>query len=300
MSQEQPAYYSPAQATTGAPGTPGTPQYQYVTPQPTDQQQYIQPQQQYIQPQQQQYAAPQPGTTLQQPYYPAQTPTPVFQQAVVSPQFKEQPAAVYASADGAHLAQPVVITAEGGQHGGLYSKIHQFEMCCGFIPLHTGAMIIAALMFIFYGWCGLALLTSGTYRLMGNDAVYIVTLVLGVVYVLVAAISAHGFIGAYRQDPKMVNVFVKFFVIGSLVWAVLEIIQMGALVALYSSYCSDLAGYGYSCGFPWISWIFTFLIGLGFQYYFACCLVSYQRVLLASLGDIEGAQAIGGKNIEMH
>ncbi|KAF9907017.1 hypothetical protein EC991_011412 [Linnemannia zychae] len=297
MSQEQPTYYSPAQAPAAAPA-PGTPQYQYVTPQPVDQQQYIQPQQQYIQPQQQ-YAAPQPGTTLQQPYYPAQTPTPVFQQPVVSPEFKEQPAAVYAAADGSHLAQPVVITAEGGKARGLYGKLHQFQMCCGFIPLHTGAMIIAALMVIFYGYCGLVLLTASGYRAMG-DSYYIITLVLGVVYMLVAAVSAYGFAGAYRQDPKMVNIFVKFFLLGSIVWAVLEIIQMGVLVAYYNSYCSELSYYGYSCGFGWAGWVITFLIGLAFQYYFACCLVSYQRVLLASLGDVEGARAIGGKNIEMH
>ncbi|KAG0375719.1 hypothetical protein BGX24_008744 [Mortierella sp. AD032] len=290
MSQEQPGYYSPSQA---APA-PGTPSYQYVTPQPVDQQ-YIQPQQQYIQPQQQ-YA--QPSTTLQQPYYPDQTPAPVFQQPVVSPEFKEQPAAVYAPTE-AHLAQPVVISAEGGERRGLIAKMHQFQMCCGFIPLHTGAMIIAALMFIFYGWCGIGLLTVASgYRLVG-DVYFILTMLIGVFYVVVAVVSGLGFIGIYQQQPQRINLFVKCFLVGSLVWAVLEIIQMAIMVAYYSNLCAELSPY-YSCGFGWVAWIFTFLIGLAFQYYFACCLVSYQRVFLASVGDVEGAQAIGGKNIEMH
>lgn len=94
--------------------------------------------------------------------------------------------------------------------------------------------------------------------------------------------------------------FVKFYVIGSFVWILIQLIQMGISVAWYSSYCSDLSYYGYSCGFGWAGWIIPFLIGLALQYYFCCCLVSYQRVLKAKLGggDIEGGQ--GGKTIEMH
>ncbi|KAG0286439.1 hypothetical protein BGZ97_007443, partial [Linnemannia gamsii] len=151
MSQEQPQppYYSPALAQGGSP-VPGTPQYQYVTPQPLDASQ----QQQYAQ-----YQQPQPETILQQPYYPAQTPAPVFQQAG---EFKEQPAAVYATTE-AHPAQPVVISAAAGDRTGLMAKMHHFDTCCGFIPLHTGAMIIAILMVIFYGFCGLVLLTANTW-----------------------------------------------------------------------------------------------------------------------------------------
>lgn len=152
MSQEQSPYYPPATAQGGAP-VPGTPQYQYVTPQPVDPSQ----QQQYAQYQQQQ-----PETVLQQPYYPAQTPAPVFQQPT---EYKEQPAAIYADA---HPAQPVVITAGRGDGHGLTGKLHQFHTCCGFIPLHTGAMIIAFSMVIFYGYCGLGLLTVGTFRWNGK------------------------------------------------------------------------------------------------------------------------------------
>lgn len=163
MSQEQPGYYSPAPAGGQAP-VPGTPSYQYVTPQPLDpsQQQYQQ-QQQYAQQQQQYSQQPAPGTILQQPYYPAQSPAPVYAQpsTVISPEFKEQPAAVYATE--AHPAQPVVINVDGIERRGLMGKLHQFETCCGFIPLHTGAQIIAILMAIFYGAFGIILFASSTF-----------------------------------------------------------------------------------------------------------------------------------------
>ncbi|KAG0272517.1 hypothetical protein BGZ96_005287, partial [Linnemannia gamsii] len=159
MSQEQPAYYSPAPAQGEAP-VPGTPQYQYVTPQPLDpsqQQQYVSPQP--LDPsQQQQYAQyQQPETVLQQPYYPAQSPAPVYQQPT---EYKEQPAAVYAEA---HPAQPVVISFSRGDGHGLTGRIHNVQTCCGCFPLHTGAMIITILMVIFYLYCGIVLLTSGTF-----------------------------------------------------------------------------------------------------------------------------------------
>ncbi|KAF9544978.1 hypothetical protein EC957_011475 [Mortierella hygrophila] len=287
MSQEQPGYYSPAPAGGQAP-VPGTPSYQYVTPQPLD------PSQQQYQQQQQFAQQPPPGTVLQQPYYPAQSPAPGFAQpsTVISPEFKEQPAAIYATE--AHPAQPVVINVDGIERRGLMGKLHQFEMCCGFIPLHTGAMIIAILSVLLYGGFGLALLVSSTYSGTWYGIVFII---LGIVYLGVAAISAAGFMGAYREDPKWVNIFVKFYVIGYFIWALIQIIQMGISVAYYSNYCSSLSYYGYSCGFGWAGWIIPFLIGLALQYYFCCCLVSYQRVLLAKLsgGDVEG-----GKTIEMH
>ncbi|KAF9094518.1 hypothetical protein BGX29_011947 [Mortierella sp. GBA35] len=276
--------YSPNPAAAGSPiPVGGTPQYQYVSPQPIDQQQF-----QYAQ----QPTGQQQATTLQQPYYPAQTPAPVFQQAgaPVPTEFKEQPYAAEAQP-----AEPVVIQ---GERRGLLGKMHQFEMCCGFVPLHTGAMIISALMFIFYGWCGLALLTVSTYS--GSGVYYALTMVIGALYVLVAVVSAYGFMGVYNQNVTYVNNFIRFFLVGSIIWAILQIVQMGILVAYYSNACAGLDAYGISCGFSWAPWVFTFLIGLGFQYYFCCCLVSYQRVLLASVGDVEGAQDIGGKNIEMH
>ncbi|KAK3831712.1 MAG: hypothetical protein JOS17DRAFT_126889 [Linnemannia elongata] len=292
MSQEQPGYYSPAPAGGQAP-VPGTPGYQYVTPQPLDpsQQQYQQ-QQQFAQQQQQYGQQPAPGTTLQQPYYPAQSPAPVYAQP--SNEFKEQPAAVYATE--AHSAQPVVINVDGIERSGLMGKVHQFEMCCGFIPLHTGAMIIAICMVIFYGAFGIVLLASGTFIGWYNT----VFIILGILYLGVAAISVYGFLGAHREDLRMVNVFVKFYVIGSFIWAIIQIIQMAISVAYYANWCSGFSRYGISCGFNWAGWIIPFLIGLGLQYYFCCCLVSYQRVLTAKLGggDVEGGQ--GGKTIEMH
>ena len=122
-------------------------------------------------------------------------------------------------------------------------------------------------------------------------------MVIGVFYILVALISGYGFGGIYREDPVWVNRFIRFFVIGSLVWAVLQIVQMAVLLAYYGNYCAGASYYGISCGFPWASWIITFLIGLGFQYYFCCCLVSYQRVMTARLNDLDGN---GTKVIEMH
>ncbi|KAF9930554.1 hypothetical protein FBU30_000343 [Linnemannia zychae] len=294
MSQQQPVYYSPALAAAGSPVTPqpvitvGSPapgSYQYVTPQPIDQtQQYQYPQQTGV--------APAPAQTLQQPYYPAQSPAITYQQPYVAPnaEFKEQPAAVYATE--ANPAQSV--TPIQANRAALMGKFKQFDTCCGFIPLNTGAMIIAALMVIFYGWCGLALIVVSSW----SGWYFILTALLGFFYLIVALFSIYGFIGVYQRNLQYVNNFVFFFVIGSIIWAILEIVQMIMGAVYYADarkYCYD---YYYCPSFGWVTWVITFIIGGAFQYYFCCCLVSYQRVLTAELsGDVEAGQ---NKSIEMH
>lgn len=287
---EQPVYYSPAPVATPVVAADGT--YQYVQPaQPVGT-----PVVQYT-------AAVDPNaTTLQQPYYPVQSPIvqpqqPYLAQPAIQPAVAAQPAGVYTTTQA--TSEPV-IKPDGK---GLFGKIPQVENCCLCFPLHTGAMIIAALMFIFYGYCGLVLVVSGSYSGWYSG----VLIVVGVLYLLVALISAYGFAGVYKEETFWVDRFVKFYVIGSLVWFILEFVQMIILVVYYNNqtYTYSYGGYTYTyetnVGFPWAGWIVTLIIGTAFQFYFCACLVSYQRVLHARLGDAEtGMQTMNGKEVQMH
>ncbi|KAG0211320.1 hypothetical protein BGX28_008143 [Mortierella sp. GBA30] len=282
---EQPVYYSPGPAASSPAPVAGAPIYQYQQPDQIQHQQV---------------------TTLQQPYYPQPSPQPVQQQAYYAqspqpqpqvlqqPQVFEQPTAVYTTQNVA-TEPPVVIKGSGR---GLTGKLPQVENCCLCFPLHTGGMIIAAVMFIFYGVCGLILLTAGAYA--GGYAA--VAIVIGILYLLVALISAYGFMGIYKEEAFWVDRFIKFFLIGSLIWLILEIGQLILGIISVNNACSAARYYGYSCSFNWAGWIIPFIIGVFFQYYFCCCLVSYQRVLHARLNDLNGGTftTAGGKDIQMH
>ncbi|KAF9957952.1 hypothetical protein BGZ72_001124 [Mortierella alpina] len=285
---EQPVYYTPGPAASSPVPVAGTPVYQYQQP-GTPGMQYAQPSpnQQHQQP-----------STLQQPYYP-QSPQPMQQQPyyaqpVQQTNIVEQPV-VYTTQN---VATEVPVVTKGNGRG-LTGKMPQFENCCLCFPLHTGAMIIAALMFIFYGYCGLALLVGGGYL----GAFGAIMIVIGILYLLVALISAYGFAGIYKEEPFWVDRFIKFYLIGSLIWIVLELVEMIILVIYYNKYFSNsYCSYSYcvKVGFPWAAWIVTFIIGAGFQYYFCCCLVSYQRVLHARLNDLNGGSTTyGNKDIQM-
>ncbi|KAG0265444.1 hypothetical protein BG011_004664 [Mortierella polycephala] len=257
--QDQPAYYSPAPAAASPVG-------QYVQPSPVGQ--YAQPTPDQINQQQ------------QQPYY-AEQPVQI------------QPAVV-ATTQHTSTDMPVVLKGNGR---GIVGKMPQFNNCCICFPLHTGAMIIAFLLVIFYGYCGLVLLVSSSY----SGWYSAVVIVLGIIYLLIAFCSAYGFAGIYKEEPAWVDRFIKMFLIGSLLWALLEIIEMIILVVWYNKLCNSYVSQYFSCGFPWASWIIIFILGAGFQYYFCCCLVSYQRALHARISDVNGGGigSFGGKDIQM-
>ncbi|KAF9186690.1 hypothetical protein BGZ51_009812 [Haplosporangium sp. Z 767] len=271
--QDQPAYYSPAPAAASPVG-------QYA--QPTHDQQ----QQPYYPPQQQ----------PQQAYYgeqPVHTQPAQIQPAQIQP-VQIQPAVIVTTEHTSSTDMPIVTKGNGR---GIVGKMPQFNNCCLCFPLHTGAMIIAFLLVIFYGYCGLALLIASGY----SGWYSAVLIILGILYLLIAFVSAYGFAGIYKEEPTWVDRFIKMFLIGSLVWALLEIVEMAIMVIWYNNLCSGYVSYYYSCGFPWAGWIIIFILGLGFQYYFCCCLVSYQRVLHARINDLSGGgiDSFGGKNIQM-
>ncbi|KAF9112183.1 hypothetical protein BGX27_003816 [Mortierella sp. AM989] len=269
-------------------------------PAPTD---GVQPQYQYVTPQQ-------PGTPVQQPYY-AQSPNIPQQQPVYgqSPSISPQP--VYAQQydqqqqpQQQYYAQPqdqpqsyVVTTTEQtstempivtGSGKGIVGKMPQLGVCCFFLPLHTGAMIIAFIMTIYYGYCGLGLLL-----LQGISGFYsIILIIFGILFLLVAVVSAYGCVGIYKEEPTWVNRFIKWFLVGSIVWFILEIVYMIVLVIYYKNISDsfDNRYYDYSISFPWAAWIVQMIFAGIIQYYFCVCLVSYQRVLHDRVGKAEKIQ----------
>ncbi|KAF9434747.1 hypothetical protein BGZ76_007514 [Entomortierella beljakovae] len=242
----------------------GTTQYQYVSPQQTG----VMPV--TYSPGQQQVAV---DSQTGQQYY-AQSPAiqqqPIQQQPIQQQYYQPQPqvqqaAYVVTTQEQTTTEMPVV----SGNGKGIVGKMPQVENCCLAVPLHTGALIIAFLMFIYYGYCGLALLVSGSF----SGGIYIAFIIIGIVFLLIAVISGYGFMGIYKEEPLWVDRFIKFYLIGSVVWLLLEIVYM----AIYASY-------GF---FPWAGWIVQIIIAGAFQYYFCVCLVSYQRVLHARVNGGE-------------
>ncbi|KAF8930323.1 hypothetical protein BGZ58_008330 [Dissophora ornata] len=284
---EQPAYYAPAPI-PGSVGPEGTPTYQYVTPQQPGTPAY-QYQPSPDQAQQPYYAAQSPAPqqaypqspVVQQQYTQAPIPieqqyaqpVPVQQQAYFA-QDQAQPATIVYTQQQTTTEMPVVT----GNGQGLTGKMPQVENCCLCFPLHTGAMIIAILMFIFYGYCGLILFLDGSYY--GGYAT--ISIILGILYIVVAVVSAYGFVGIYKEEPMWVDRFIRMFVIGSIAWAVLYVVQIIITAVNYSNY-----SYYYDIGLNWAAIIIEFLISAFFQFYFCVCLVSYQRILHARVGDSE-------------
>ncbi|KAF8975939.1 hypothetical protein BGZ46_008709, partial [Entomortierella lignicola] len=226
------------------------PQQQQPVYAPQPDQQAFSPQPVYVDPQQQQAFSPQPV------YIDPNQPQP--QQAYFA-QPQPQPATYVVTETTSEL--PVVT---GGDGKGLTGKMQQVDVCCFFIPLHTGAMIITFLMFIYYGYCGLALLLDGTV----SGGAFVGLIIFGIIYLLIAIVSFYGLAGIYKEEPAWVDRFIKMYVIGSILWVVLEIIDMIIFVA---------AGYV----FGWAGWVVQLIILGALQYYFCVCLVSYQRVLHA-------------------
>jgi len=102
-------------------------------------------------------------------------------------------------------------------------------------------------------------------------------------YILVAIVSGYGFVGIYKEEPMWVDRFIRMFVIGSIVWAVLFIVEI-IIAAVNASTYSDVY---VDVGVNWAYYIISFLISAFLQFYFCTCLVSYQRVLHARVGDSE-------------
>ncbi|KAF9998612.1 hypothetical protein BGZ80_009312 [Entomortierella chlamydospora] len=257
------------------------PQYQYVTPQQPGSPapaQYVQPSPQpvYVDPNQQAFS-PQP--VYADPNQQAFSPQPVYadpnqqQQQAYYAQPQAQPTYVVTSTEQT-TSLPVVT---GGNGKGIVGKMPQLDLCCFFLPLHTGALVIAFLMTIYYGYCGIVLLAGGTF----TGGVAIGLIILGILYLLVAIVSGYGFVGIYKEQPLWIDRFIRMYLVGSIMWLVLEFIYMIIVVATYSQY------YWYS--FPWASWIIQIIICGGLQYYFCICLVSYQRVLHAR---VDGGEKI--------
>ncbi|KAF9317388.1 hypothetical protein BG003_000845 [Podila horticola] len=313
--KEQPVYYSPAPgASSPATAVVGTPVYQYDqgqqqqlqgTPvQSTPVYQYDQAQQQQLQgtpvqgtPVQgtpvYQYAqtSPQQPNVLQQPYYPPadmQSPPPQHQQIYYAQQpvqqQVQQPNVAYTTAQAVEAPAVTTIPVAGNGRG-LTGRMHQFDECCLCFPLHTGAMIISFLMVIFYGYCGLVLVAFGSFTGWYSA----ILICFGVLYLGVAVVSAFGFAGVYKERVDWVDRFIKMYIIGSIVWLVLQILSIIIEVIYYNQLSNSYAGYYYvSVGVNWVGFAITFVIGGLFQYYFACCLVSYQRMLHHRIESFDG------------
>ncbi|KAG0341731.1 hypothetical protein BG005_002883 [Podila minutissima] len=288
--KEQPVYYSPAPETSSpAPAFVGTPTYQYDQAQ----QQKLQgtpvegtpvqgtPVYQYVQP------SPQQPNVLQQPYYPpsdVQSPPPQHEQVYYAQQpvqqqiqqQVQQPNVVYSTAQAVE-APAVTAVPIAGNGQGLTGKMHQFNECCLCFPLHTGAMLIAFLLIIFYGWCGLVLVAFSTFAGWYSA----IMIVFGVLYLGIATVSVFGFAGIYKERVDWVDRFIKMYVIGSIVWFGLEIVS----IIIQYIHCSN---YIFCFGVNWVGFAITLIFGSLFQYYFACCLVSYQRVLHHRIESFDG------------
>lgn len=108
-------------------------------------------------------------------------------------------------------------------------------------------------------------------------------IVFGVLYLGVAVVSAFGFAGIYKERVDWVDRFIKMYIIGSIIWLVLEILS----IIIQYIYFSQASYYIY-IGVNWVAFAITFIIGGLFQYYFACCLVSYQRMLHHRIESFDG------------
>ncbi|KAF9575616.1 hypothetical protein BGW38_008207 [Lunasporangiospora selenospora] len=151
-------------------------------------------------------------------------------------------------------------------------------------------MTVCGLMILFYGITGLLAVLSSS--LSGFYSA--ISIVIGVIYLLIAFASCFGFAGIYKEKREWVDKYVLFFIIGSFLWLVLEIIDL-IIQIVYINNLKNNCLYGF-CYYSFNPgpWIAVFLIGLFFQIYFCSILASYQRVLHARTDAFEG------KEIMMH
>ncbi|KAI1320463.1 hypothetical protein EDD11_000848 [Mortierella claussenii] len=227
------------------------------------------PQNTYVQPgfdQGKPLQSPVPQNVYAQPTYDQQQQQQAyFAQQQPAPGVQQQPSTFIVQE---HTATEMPVVTGNGR--GLTGKMPQLAHCCCCLPLHTGALIIAALMTIYYGYCGIALFAAG--GLAGG--VFIAYIIIGILYIAIAIVSGYGFMGIYQENPTFVDRFIKMFIIGSLVWLALQILYMIIVVA------SGIALF-------WVSWIVQIIVSGGLQYFFCVCLVSYQRVLHTRVGGGE-------------
>ncbi|KAF9366221.1 hypothetical protein BGX34_005147 [Mortierella sp. NVP85] len=225
---------------------------------------------------QQQYVQHPPGTIVPSPELKQPT---MLEGAFVpgSPVVPQQQQYVYAASPIApavvvqETSQPVVT---GGDGKGIIGKMPQLNECCFCLPLHTGALIIAGVMVIYYGYCGLVLVTFSSY-----SSAFIIFLIIGILYLIIALVSAYGFAGILKQNVELVDRFVKMFIGCFILWALLYIVK----IIIYASYGLFV---------PWAGFIVELIISGVCQYYFTVCLVSYQRVLHARVDSWKGEGAV--------
>ncbi|KAK3816376.1 MAG: hypothetical protein J3Q66DRAFT_342354, partial [Benniella sp.] len=237
---------------------PGTPMIQQGSP---------------IYAQQQQYVQHPPGTMSPELKQPTMLEG-AFVPGSPVPQQQQQQQYVYAASPAMvvqETSQPVVT---GGDGKGIIGKMPQLNECCFCLPLHTGALIIAGVMVIYYGYCGLVLVTLSSY-----SSAFIIFLIIGILYLIIALVSAYGFAGILKQNVELVDRFIKMFIGCFIIWALLYIVK----IIIYASYGILV---------PWAGFIVDIIISGVCQYYFCVCLVSYQRVLHARVDSWKGEGAI--------
>ncbi|KAF9317387.1 hypothetical protein BG003_000844 [Podila horticola] len=196
----------------------------------------------------------------------------------------QQPTLVYTPA----TVTPIPVTGSGR---GLTGKLPQLTNCCMCFPLQTGAMIIAFLMTIYYGYCGIPLLIAAPHLIyFGSSLGAAVAIIFGILYVAIAVLSVFGFVGILRERLVWVSRFVKWYFVGCCIWLTLEILGVILAATGASNYSYSFSQAGITA---WILWLVLLAVALAFQYYFWCALVSYERVLKQQSQRFDGTVPAG-------
>ncbi|KAG0341732.1 hypothetical protein BG005_002884 [Podila minutissima] len=164
------------------------------------------------------------------------------------------------------------------------------------IPLKAGAVIIAFLTTVYYGYCGIPLLLVAPRLLDYDHLDGVIAIVFGVLYVSIATVSIFGFVGILRERLGWVSRFVRLYFIGCCIWLTVEI--TGVILTatrMNSAYGADVLG---QAGITtWIIWVAIMVVALALQYYFWRALVSYERLLTQQHQGFDGAVPAGGARV---
>ncbi|KAF9337877.1 hypothetical protein BG006_001864 [Podila minutissima] len=168
--------------------------------------------------------------------------------------------------------------------------------CCMCIPLKAGAMIIAFLMTIYYGYCGIPLLLVAPRLLDYDHIAGVIAIVFGVLYVSIATVSIFGFVGILCERLDWVSRFVRLYFIGCCIWLAVEI--TGVILAATGMNSTNGADVFVQTDITvWIIWVAIMVVALAFQYYFWRALVSYERLLTQQHQGFDGAVPAGGARV---
>jgi len=178
------------------------------------------------------------------------------------------------------------------------SRIPIVNNCCFVVPLRTGALVITIWMLLWNLYAGFAVITipySGGFLWMGIKG-------LGILYISLALTSFYGAYFIYKENPKHVARFSRFFVGSVIVYFLIQIIIIVVeeleIRSIYNSAiasckaaipagapagsdapCNDIEFVGVSLG-PWIA---TFLVGVIIQAYLIIVIRSYNAELQAKV-----------------